>query len=85
MLWRSWGYLLLPVILWGWFIAQLGVGPLAIMSGLSLGFLLFQAKVPCGAETRQRDPVTGEYHFCRNDARGILGGCGNFKAHKWGN
>ena len=84
-LWRNWGYLLLPIILWGWFIAQIGAGPLAIMSGLSLGFIFFQAKVPCGAKIRERDPVTGEFLFCRNDAKGILGGCGQFKAHKWQN
>jgi hypothetical protein len=81
---KTWGYLLLPVILWGWFAGQIGVAPIAIMSGLSLGFLLFQAKVPCGAQTRERDPVTGEFLLCRNNASGILGGC-SFKSHKWQN
>lgn len=84
-LWQNWGYLLLPVILWGWFFGSLGAGPLAVMSTLSLGFVLFQARVPCGAETRQRDRETNEYQLCRNNAHGILGGCRQYEAHKWGN
>lgn len=82
---HSWGYILLPVILWGWLIGQIGFGLLAIMSSLSLGFFLFQAKVPCGAQTRQRDSTTGEFLLCRNNAKGILGGCGQYQSHKWQN
>lgn len=81
---RTWGYLLLPIILWGWLLGQIGLVPIAILSGLSFGFLLFQAEVPCGAQIRDRDPVTGEFLLCRNNANGILGGC-RYKSHKWQN
>jgi hypothetical protein len=82
---RTWGYVLLPIIAWGWFIAQIGPAPLAVLSALSFGFLLFQARVPCGAKIRDRDPVTGEHLFCRNNASGMLGGCPQFASHKWQN
>lgn len=82
---KSWGYLLLPVILWGWLVRTIGVPVLAIMSTLTLGFFLFHARVPCGAETRDRDRETGEYLLCRNNAHGILGGCRQYQAHKWQN
>jgi hypothetical protein len=51
--------------------------PLALGSVLVLLFSLFAAPMPCCAETRG-----GE--FCRNNGRGLLGGC-HFKAHKWQN
>ncbi|QJY45583.1 hypothetical protein [Pseudonocardia broussonetiae] len=76
-LWRNWGYLMLPLILWAWFIAQLGPAPIAVMSTLAFGFFLFQAQAPCCAQTRQ-----GEW--CRNNASGILGGC-YLKNHRWQN
>jgi hypothetical protein len=81
---RSWGYLLLPIILWAWFIAQLGLLPIVIMSAAATLFFLLQAKVPCGAEIRDRDPNTGEHLLCRRNATGILGGC-ELKSHRWQN
>jgi hypothetical protein len=84
-LWRRWGYITLPIILWAWFFTSIGVGPLAIASVLTTGFFMFQARVPCGAKIRERDRETGEFLLCRNNAKGILGGCGQYEAHKWGN
>lgn len=83
--WDSWGYITLPIILWAWFFTSIGVAPLAVASTLTMGFFMFQAKVPCGAPIRERDPETGEHLLCRRDAKGILGGCGHFQAHKWSN
>lgn len=83
--WRGWGYVLLPVAGWAWFVGLLGAAPIAFMSTLTMGFFLFQSKVPCGAETRTRDAETSEYQLCRNNAKGLLGGCGQYKAHSWGN
>ena len=74
---RTWGYLLLPIIAWAWFVAQLGPSPIAIMSVLAAGFFLFQAPAPCCAETRK-----GEW--CRNNGSGVLGGC-HFRNHRWQN
>lgn len=59
--------------------------PIAIGSALVTGYFLLQAKVPCGAKIRDRDEVTGDFLLCRNNASGILGGCKQFQAHKWGN
>jgi len=81
---RSWGYLLLPIILWAWFIAQLDPRLIAILSVLATTYFLFQARVPCGAETRDIDPETGMHLLCRKNATGILGGCG-YKSHRWQN
>jgi hypothetical protein len=74
---KSWGYVLLPILAWAWLVAHLGPSPIALMSTLAVGFFLFQAPVPCCAETRK-----GEW--CRNNASGILGGC-HFKQHRWQN
>lgn len=80
-----WGYFLLPTVVWAWIIGLLGSAPVAVLSAVAMGFFLFQAKVPCGAETRQIDRDTGEYLLCRNNAKGLLGGCPQVIAHKWGN
>lgn len=74
---RTWGYILLPVLYWGWFLVNMPYTWLAVLSFGSLGFFMFQAKVPCCAETRK-----GLY--CRNNATGILGGC-QIIEHKWQN
>jgi hypothetical protein len=73
-LWRNWGYILLPITLWAWFIAQLAPATITIMATLSFGFFLFQAQAPCCAQTRK-----GEW--CRNNSWGILGGC-HYKQHR---
>lgn len=83
-IWRYWGYILLPIILWTWIALHDQWVAIAIMSAFTTGFFLFQARVPCGAEIRDRDPETGEYLLCRKNASGILGGCG-YKSHRWQN
>lgn len=81
----SWGYILLPVILWGWVTGTFGFGPIAIMSALALGFSTFRAETACGAPTRDQDPETGDYLLCRNQARGVFGSCRQYRAaHRWG-
>jgi hypothetical protein len=65
---RSWAYILLPIIAWAWFVANFNPAIIATLSALAVAFFLFQAPVPCCAETRK-----GEW--CRNNATGILGGC----------
>jgi hypothetical protein len=74
---RYWGYLLLPVLYWAWFVGELGYGPLTILSTVAGAFFLFQAKVPCCAANRDGT-------FCRNNAHGLLGGC-HIAQHRWQN
>src|SRR5690606_12356564 len=82
---KSWGYLLLPVILWGWVAGTIGIPAIAIMSGLVLAFLMVNADMPCGAETRERDRETGEFLLCRRPSSGIVGACAQYRAaHRWG-
>jgi hypothetical protein len=70
-----WGYFLLPVLIWGWY-KGLPLEVLAGLSALSSVFFLFRARCPCGALNRDGS-------LCRNNARGILGGCNQVVAHKW--
>lgn len=84
-LWLNWGYFLIPIILAAWFfIGVAAAPPLAVVSALSIGFFLFQARVPCGALNRKRNDITGDLEWCRNNATGILGGC-HLKSHRWQN
>lgn len=72
---RYWGYLLLLVVLGGWF--RWGFDP-ALLAGLSVVsglWIFFQAPGWCGAKTR------GDV-YCRNNARGLLMGC-HLRQHKW--
>lgn len=70
-----WGYFLLPVLIWGWY-KGLPAEALAALSALASIFFLLRARMPCGALNRD-----GTY--CRNNARGVLGGCNQVVAHKW--
>ena len=55
------------------------------MSGLVLAFLMVNADMPCGAETRERDRETGEFLLCRRPSSGIVGACAQYRAaHRWG-
>ncbi len=81
---RTWGYLLLPVLVYGWFVGDIGYGPLAIASTLAAAFFLLQARVPCCAENREVRTLSGEPTLCRNNAKGLLRGCW-IEAHKWQN
>lgn len=83
-LWENWGYIALPILLWGWFVGLFAAPAVAALSTVTMGFFLFQAKAPCGAENREVDRKTGDYTLCRRDANGLLRGC-SLKAHKWGN
>jgi hypothetical protein len=74
---RYWGYLLIPVIVWAWTTRETSYGPIAIASALSTTYFMFQTKVPCCAINRN-------HTFCRNNARGLLGGC-HLRDHKWQN
>ncbi|HEX3781429.1 MAG TPA: hypothetical protein VHX38_17350 [Pseudonocardiaceae bacterium] len=74
---KYWGYLLLPVLYFGWFVFHVGPIVLGVVSVLVVVYFLFQAPVPCCAETRDRTT-------CRNNAKGILGGC-HIESHKWQN
>jgi hypothetical protein len=76
-LFRYWGYLLLPVLYWVWFVREASYGLIAIVSVVASLFFLFQAKVPCCAENRDGT-------FCRNNASGLLGGC-HLMNHRWQN
>jgi hypothetical protein len=76
-LWRYWGYLLLILVVAGWFYTNIGPVPLGIGSALVVMFCLFLAPMPCCAETR-------DGHYCRRNGTGILGGC-FLKSHKWQN
>lgn len=75
---RYWGYLLLVLLYFGWFVFHVGAVGLAAISVLSVVYFLVQAPVPCCAQNR--DGTT----FCRNNARGLLGGCW-LKSHQWNN
>jgi hypothetical protein len=82
---KSCGYVLLPIILWGWIAGTIGIPAIAIISGLVLVFLMINADMPCGAETRERDRETGEFLLCRNPSSGMLVACAQYKAaHRWG-
>lgn len=81
---KYWGYLLLPVLFYMWFVADVGYGPLAIGSLLASSFFLFQARVPCCADNRQVKTESGDATLRRNNAHGLLRGC-HLEAHKWQN
>lgn len=70
-----WGYLLLPVLIWGWY-RGVNYEVLAALSAFSSIFFLLRARCPCGALNRDGT-------LCRNNARGVLGGCNQVVAHKW--
>src|SRR5438067_13122454 len=72
---RSWGYLLLIVVGYCWFGTRIGPGVIAIISALSVIYMLFQAPMWCCAEARGN-------RLCRNNAYGILMGC-HLRQHKW--
>ena len=74
---KYWGYILLPVLYFGWFVFHIGPLVLGVISLLVVVYFLFQAPVPCCAENR-------DHTFCKNNAKGILGGC-HLESHKWQN
>ena len=56
-----------------------GPGIYAVLVGLLIFFVLFQAPVYCGAINRRRGALV---EFCRNNSAGLLLGC-HLRQHKW--
>ncbi|MFF3865052.1 hypothetical protein [Micromonospora sp. NPDC001898] len=78
-LWRYWGYGVLAVLLLSLGSSSFGPGIYALLVGLLLFFVLFQAPVYCGAINRKRGGVV---EFCRNNSAGLVLGC-HLRQHKW--
>ncbi|MGW4947204.1 hypothetical protein ACWEOZ_37090 [Actinoplanes sp. NPDC004185] len=78
-LWRFWGYGVLAVLLLS--LGSNAFGPVlyAVLVGLLIFFVLFQAPVYCGAINRRRG---ADVEFCRNNSAGLLLGC-HLRQHKW--
>ena len=77
-LWRYWGYGILAVLILPLGSDAFGPGIYAILVGMLIFFVLFQAPVYCGAINRRR----GGIEFCRNNSAGLLLGC-HLRQHKW--
>src|SRR3954447_8495547 len=71
-LWRFWGYGVLAILLLSLGSNAFGPGIYAVLVGLLIFFVLFQAPVYCGAINRRRG---GDVEFCRNNSAGLLLGC----------
>ena len=71
---RYWGWLVLAVVLIGWF-SGLAWPVLIILSLLSAIYFLLEAPVWCGAPTNDGTP-------CKNNSTGLLRGCW-IREHKW--
>lgn len=82
-LWRNWGYLVLALVVYGWFVADVKKPILLLIgSGLIVLFALFFAETPCAAvNKRQKD---GGADFCGNNGNGLLGAC-HLQRHRWEN
>lgn len=78
-LWQYWGYGVLAVLLLSLGSTAFGPAVYAVLLGLLLLFVLFQAPVYCGAINRRRGSVV---EFCRNNSFGLLLGC-HLRQHKW--
>ncbi len=77
-LWRYWGYGALIILIYGWFVAHFGPIPLIGLSMLVTAYMLVQVPVPCSAKNRDGT-------FCRNNGRGVIGGCKQVAQHRWQN
>ena len=78
-LWRYWGYGVLAVLLLSLGSNAFGPGIYAVLVGLLILFVLFQAPVYCGAINRKRG---GAVEFCRNNSTGLVMGC-HLRQHRW--
>lgn len=78
-LWQYWGYGVLAVLLLSLGSSAFGPGIYAVLVGLLLLFVLFQAPMYCGAINRKRGGVV---EFCRNNSTGLILGC-HLRQHKW--
>ena len=72
---RYWGFLALAIAIGGLVTGIKGT-IILLLCGAALVYVLFQARVWCGAVTR-------EHQLCRNNAQGLLGGCNQYRQHKW--
>ncbi|MFD6640504.1 hypothetical protein ACFWDN_32370 [Micromonospora chalcea] len=71
-LWQYWGYAVLALLLLSLGNNAIGPGIYAVLVGLLIIFVLFQAPVYCGAINRKRGGVV---EFCRNNSTGLVLGC----------
>lgn len=71
---RYWGWLLLALLIIGWF-SGFGWPVLIILSLLSASYFLFVQSIWCGASNRDGTR-------CRNNSTGLLRGC-YIDDHKW--
>lgn len=78
-LWQYWGYGVLALLLLSLGNNAVGPGLYAVLVGLLILFVLFQAPVYCGAINRKR---SGGVEFCRNNSTGLILGC-YLRQHKW--
>ena len=72
---RYFGYLLLPIIVYGWASGNMSASFILIASSLTFLYMLFAVPAWCMAETRQGLP-------CRRNSNGLLLGC-SIREHKW--
>lgn len=72
---RYWVYLAVVMAMAGYFLHDLKLAVILVLSLAALGYFLFQAPVWCGAETRR-----GEW--CLKNSHGLLRGC-SIRQHKW--
>jgi hypothetical protein len=80
---QNWGYLVLALVLYGWFIADRTNPALLVLgSGLVVVFALFFAETPCMAINKEKRD--GDVDYCGNNGHGLLGAC-HLKRHKWQN
>lgn len=79
-LWQYWGLIPFTLLILSIGAVNLGPGMSALLTGLLIFYVLFQAPVWCGAENRKRSRSGVEY--CRNNSYGLLLGC-SLKQHKW--
>jgi hypothetical protein len=77
-LWRYWGYGVLAILLLSLGSNAFGPGLYAVLVGLLIFFILFQAPVYCGAINRKRGK---QVEFCRKNSTGLLLGC-DLRQHK---
>lgn len=72
---RYFGYILVPVIVYGWASGDMSAAFILIASSLTVLYMLFAAPTWCMATTR-------DGLGCRRNSNGLMLGC-SFREHKW--
>src|SRR5689334_22471434 len=72
---RYWGYGLLAVLVFLIINRQWDPTVVLVLAGAAAIYFFFQVPVWCGADTR-------DGKACRNNSRGLLFGCNQFRQHK---